>query len=326
MHRLVVFAVLLGAVAVALPDVSEESDDVDTYFRTAGGSLVKVDSEEDEGVKAFRYSYPLTYSVTNEEDSSEDEELRFVAPLAQTYSAASVAVENEDSEEGSDESVALPARLAYSAIPSIQPVGFKPLFTGYKHAQPYNVLVKSADVVTPTKVVVDEDVSQESEDSVEQVSPQFLAYSALPSVQPVGFKQVFTGYKPAQFNSVVSTAKIVQPTAEVAEASVAPVAQEYSASTAKKVDTQVAIKPVSINVPTAFSPLVYTAPTVTHVRAVPSTGAVATFNNFYSTSNALTYPSNALTYSAPTFYASKPFFYAQKINSDRYNYVVEKDH
>merc|ERR1719295_1194231 len=120
MHRLVVFAVLLGAVAVALPDVSEESDDVDTYFRTAGGSLVKVDSEENEGVKAFRYSYPLTYSVTNEEESSEDEELRFVAPLAQTYSAASVAV---------------PARLAYSAIPSIQPVGFKPLFTGYKHAQ-----------------------------------------------------------------------------------------------------------------------------------------------------------------------------------------------
>merc|ERR1719315_535582 len=320
MHRLVIFAALLGAVAVALPDVSEESDDVDTYFRTAGASLVKVDSEEDEGVKAFRYSYPLTYSVTNEEESSEDE--GFIAPFAQTYSAA----ENEDSGEGSDESVAVPARLAYSAIPSIQPVGFKPLFTGYKHAQPNNVLVKSVDVVTPTKVVVDEDVSQESEDSVEQVSPQFLAYSALPSVQPVGFKQVFTGYKPAQFNSVVSPVKVAQPTAEVAVASVAPVAQEYSASTAKKVDTQVAIKPVSINVPTAFSPLVYTAPTVTHVRAVPSTGAVATFNNFYSTSNALTYPSNALTYSAPTFYAaSKPFFYAQKINSDRYNYVVEKD-
>merc|ERR1712002_401151 len=143
MHRLVLFAAFLVSVAVALPDVSIEDEEVeffrsadgtvvateddsvedekedDSYFRSASGHLVKLDSVESRGVKAFRYNYPVhQYSVKVEEDddSSEDSQFRFVSPTIQTYSAPSIVVRaaEDDDDEDDDENVA--SLLAYSAV------------------------------------------------------------------------------------------------------------------------------------------------------------------------------------------------------------------
>jgi len=98
-----VLLIALAGLAFAAPDASIEADDV-AVFRTSGGALVKLDSEESEGVKAFRYSYPVhsyTYKAATDDDNDNSAEI--IAPVVQTY-----------------------------AVPEVKAVGFKPLFTGYK--------------------------------------------------------------------------------------------------------------------------------------------------------------------------------------------------
>jgi len=98
-----VLLIALAGLASAAPDASIEADDV-AVFRTTGGALVKLDSEESEGVKAFRYSYPVhSYTYKAATDDDEDNSAEIIAPVVQTY-----------------------------AVPEVKAVGFKPLFTGYK--------------------------------------------------------------------------------------------------------------------------------------------------------------------------------------------------
>jgi len=209
-----------------------------------------MDSIEAQGVKAFRYSYPFTkYSVKAE--SSEDEEFKVVGPVFRTVST-------DNSNEDDDDSSSF-VHLGYPVAPTVEAVGFKPLFTGYKPT--------TTAVVTNQAVSVGTPIAQE--------------YS-------VGTPIV---------NHAVSVGT--------------PIAQEYSVATTKAADTTVAAADTTVAasgiVSNAFvKPLLYTVPasTVSHI-SVPTTQFVAGSNQFYTAGSGFTYPT--------TFYTSRPFFYTQRI-------------
>merc|ERR1712002_1282067 len=142
MLRLVLLIALVG-LAFAAPDASLEDDDT-AVFRASAGGLVALDSDESQGVKAFRYSYPVhsyTYGAATDDDDESGEKI--IAPVVQTY-----------------------------AVPKVEAVGFKPLFTGYEGGNaalfPLTVAAPAAaDTAAPAEPIAEDDPAAPVDTKVE---------------------------------------------------------------------------------------------------------------------------------------------------------------